>query len=171
MGSGSAGQCALLQPGPQCRCMQSRSAWAPTPGTPDRLPLVTQTQVRNEKARRFLQNMRKKAGVPFEQYFPRADRGALALLRRLLAFDPADRPTAEEALADPYFAGVCVRASNAEASTQNAHQRAHMHCDMQGICMRGLDLLRRAKLCRAWVGIALLVMQYVVDRTSRSTYN
>lgn len=30
-------------------------------------------------------------------------RGALALLRRLLAFDPTDRPTAEEALADPYF--------------------------------------------------------------------
>jgi serine/threonine protein kinase len=32
-----------------------------------------------------------------------AVRGALALLRRLLAFDPADRPSAEEALADPYF--------------------------------------------------------------------
>jgi serine/threonine protein kinase len=59
--------------------------------------------VRNEKARRFLASMRKKPGVDLAAYFPRADAGALALLRRLLAFDPADRPTAEEALADPYF--------------------------------------------------------------------
>jgi serine/threonine protein kinase len=62
-------------------------------------------QVRNEKARRFLANMRKKPGVNWDTYFPRADKGALALLKRLLAFDPCDRPTAEEALADPYFAG------------------------------------------------------------------
>jgi hypothetical protein len=38
--------------------------------------------------------MRKKAGVPFEERFPRADPRARALLRRLLAFDPADRPSA-----------------------------------------------------------------------------
>lgn len=62
-------------------------------------------QVRNEKARRFLTNMRRKPGVPFEQHFPRADKVALLLLHKLLAFDPADRPTSEEALADPYFAG------------------------------------------------------------------
>jgi hypothetical protein len=47
--------------------------------------------VRNEKARRFLANMRKKPGVDLAAFFPRADRGALVLLRRLLAFDPADR--------------------------------------------------------------------------------
>jgi serine/threonine protein kinase len=47
--------------------------------------------------------MRKKPGVDLAAYFPRADAGALALLRRLLAFDPSDRPSAEEALADPYF--------------------------------------------------------------------
>ncbi|PSC71749.1 Mitogen-activated kinase 17 [Micractinium conductrix] len=63
-------------------------------------------KVRNEKARRFLMNMRKKPGVPFEQHFPKADKGALRLLWRLLAFDPAERPTAEEALADAYFAGL-----------------------------------------------------------------
>lgn len=63
-------------------------------------------KVRNEKARRFLMNMRKKPGIPFEQYFPKADKGALRLLWRLLAFDPAERPTAEEALADPYFSGL-----------------------------------------------------------------
>ncbi|KAG2426711.1 hypothetical protein HYH02_014751 [Chlamydomonas schloesseri] len=66
-------------------------------------------KVRNEKARRFLLNMRPKPGIPFETHFPRADRSALRLLRRLLAFDPAERPTAEEALADPYFTGLhCV---------------------------------------------------------------
>lgn len=63
-------------------------------------------KVRNEKARRFLQNMRKKPGIPIEKHFPKADPGALRLLRRLLSFDPAERPTAEEALADPYFVGL-----------------------------------------------------------------
>jgi serine/threonine protein kinase len=53
--------------------------------------VVVWLQVRNEKARRFLANMRKKPGVDLAAFFPRADRGALALLRRLLAFDPADR--------------------------------------------------------------------------------
>mmetsp|Transcript_22213 Transcript_22213/g.61636 ORF Transcript_22213/g.61636 Transcript_22213/m.61636 type:complete len:576 (-) Transcript_22213:1712-3439(-) len=63
-------------------------------------------KVRNEKARRFLTNMRRKSGFSFEQYFPKADAGAINILKRLLAFDPADRPTADEALADPYFAGL-----------------------------------------------------------------
>jgi len=31
---------------------------------------------------------------------------ALKLLEKLLAFDPKDRPTAEEALRDPYFKGL-----------------------------------------------------------------
>ncbi|KAK6142271.1 hypothetical protein DH2020_022619 [Rehmannia glutinosa] len=59
--------------------------------------------VRNEKARRYLTNMRKKQPVPFAQKFPNADPLALRLLEKLLAFDPKDRPTAEEALSDPYF--------------------------------------------------------------------
>jgi hypothetical protein len=63
-------------------------------------------QVRNEKARRFLMNMRKKQGQAFEVVFQKADRAALALLKRMLAFDPVERPTSEEALADPYFAGL-----------------------------------------------------------------
>ena len=110
---------------------------------PPPLACVPSLQVRNEKARRFLMNMRKKPGVPFEQvggallwgvgwytvpaaalgsfpplvwlpwhahryllagfplsrpplmqHFPKADKGALRLLWRLLAFDPAERPTA-----------------------------------------------------------------------------
>lgn len=53
-------------------------------------------QVRNEKARRYLTEMRKKPLVPFTQKFSNADPLALRLLQRLLAFDPKDRPTAEE---------------------------------------------------------------------------
>ncbi|PKA55135.1 Mitogen-activated protein kinase 12 [Apostasia shenzhenica] len=63
-------------------------------------------RIRNEKARRYLSSMRKKLQVPFSQKFPNADPLALCLLERLLAFDPKDRPTAEEALADPYFRGL-----------------------------------------------------------------
>ncbi|XP_058082008.1 mitogen-activated protein kinase 15-like [Magnolia sinica] len=60
-------------------------------------------RVRNEKARRYLSCMRKKRPVPFSQKFPHVDPPALRLLERMLAFEPKDRPTAEEALADPYF--------------------------------------------------------------------
>ncbi|GAB4845292.1 Mitogen-activated protein kinase 9 [Ancistrocladus abbreviatus] len=64
------------------------------------------SRIRNEKARRYLSGMRKKQPVPFSQKFPNADPLALRLLERLLAFDPKDRPTAEEALTDPYFHGL-----------------------------------------------------------------
>ncbi|KAE8712458.1 Mitogen-activated protein kinase 12 [Hibiscus syriacus] len=64
------------------------------------------SKIRNEKARRYLSNMRRKQPVPFSKKFPNADPLALSLLQRLLAFDPKDRPTAEEALADPYFYGL-----------------------------------------------------------------
>ena len=50
--------------------------------------------------------MRVKPRVPFQRRFPKAAPPALALLEKMLAFDPDDRPTAEEALADPYFAGL-----------------------------------------------------------------
>ncbi|XP_051135224.1 mitogen-activated protein kinase 20-like [Andrographis paniculata] len=72
-------------------------------GTPS---MDTISRVRNDKARRYLTSMRKKQPVPFSQKFPNADPLALRLLERLLAFDPKDRPTAEEALADPYFKGL-----------------------------------------------------------------
>ncbi|XP_073025575.1 mitogen-activated protein kinase 20-like [Primulina eburnea] len=72
-------------------------------GTPS---MDTISRVRNEKARRYLTSMRKKQPVPFAQKFPNADPFALRLLERLLAFDPKDRPTAEETLGDPYFRGL-----------------------------------------------------------------
>ncbi|KAL3821284.1 hypothetical protein ACJIZ3_007189 [Penstemon smallii] len=62
--------------------------------------------VRNEKARKYLMDMRKKRPVSFADKFPNEDPLALKLLQRLLAFDPKDRPSAEEALADPYFKGL-----------------------------------------------------------------
>ncbi|XP_073269616.1 mitogen-activated protein kinase 9-like [Primulina huaijiensis] len=72
-------------------------------GTP---PPESISRIRNEKARRYLNNMRKKQPVPFEQKYPNVDPLALRLLERLIAFDPKDRPSAEEALADPYFRGL-----------------------------------------------------------------
>ena len=72
-------------------------------------------KVRNEKARRFLSNMRVKPKIPFAQRFPKAAASALPLLERLLAFDPDDRPTAEEALADPYFQGLADRSREPSA--------------------------------------------------------
>lgn len=72
-------------------------------GTPS---MDTISRVRNEKARRYLSSMRKKETISFSQKFPNADPLALDLLQRLLAFDPKDRPTAEQALAHPYFKGL-----------------------------------------------------------------
>lgn len=40
--------------------------------------------------------MRNKPPVPFAEKFPNSDPLAISLLQRLLAFDPKDRPTAEQ---------------------------------------------------------------------------
>ncbi|KAL0367986.1 UNVERIFIED_CONTAM: Mitogen-activated protein kinase [Sesamum calycinum] len=63
-------------------------------GTP---PPETIARIRNEKARRYLSSMRKKKAIPLSHKFPNADPLALRLLERMLAFDPKDRPSAEEA--------------------------------------------------------------------------
>lgn len=47
--------------------------------------------------------MRKKKPVPFSQKFPNADPLALRVLEKMLAFEPKDRPTAEEV----EFPSVC----------------------------------------------------------------
>ncbi|GJY34709.1 coatomer subunit alpha-1 [Tanacetum coccineum] len=72
-------------------------------GTPSSEAL---TRIRNEKARRYLSNMRKKLEIPFSHKFPNINPLALRLLERLLSFDPKDRPSAEDALVDPYFQGL-----------------------------------------------------------------
>ncbi|KAL0644012.1 hypothetical protein Bca4012_042302 [Brassica carinata] len=51
-----------------------------------------------------------------ENEFSKADPLALRLLERLLAFDPKDRASAEDALSDPYFSGLSN--SEREPSTQ-----------------------------------------------------
>uniref|UniRef100_A0A3N7FJ71 mitogen-activated protein kinase n=1 Tax=Populus trichocarpa TaxID=3694 RepID=A0A3N7FJ71_POPTR len=53
-------------------------------------------RISNEKARKYLSSMRKKRPIPFSKKFPDVDRSALRILERLLAFDPKDRPSAEE---------------------------------------------------------------------------
>jgi hypothetical protein len=58
--------------------------------------LLHRLQIRNEKAKRYLSTMRKKQPIPFSEKFPGVDPSALKLLQSLLAFDPKDRPTAEE---------------------------------------------------------------------------
>ncbi|TVU28279.1 hypothetical protein EJB05_19790 [Eragrostis curvula] len=57
------------------------------------------SRIRNEKARRYLSSMRRKKPIPFMQKFPNADPRALSLLERMLAFEPKDRPSAEENIA------------------------------------------------------------------------
>ncbi|GMJ10051.1 MAP kinase 19, ARABIDOPSIS THALIANA MAP KINASE 19 [Hibiscus trionum] len=71
-------------------------------GTPS---AETISGVRNDKARKYLLEMQKKQPVPFSKFL-NADRLAVRLLLWLLAFDPKDRPSAEQALADPYFKGL-----------------------------------------------------------------
>ncbi|XP_020098066.1 mitogen-activated protein kinase 9-like isoform X1 [Ananas comosus] len=82
-------------------------------GTPS---FETISRIRNEKARRYLSSMRKKPPVPFSHKFPHVDPPALRLLEQLLAFDPKYRPSAEQALADPYFGGLA--SLDREPSTQ-----------------------------------------------------
>ena len=65
-------------------------------------------KVRNEKAKRFLANMREKQAISFTKHFHSADPKALALLKRMLSFDPQQRPSAVEALRDPYFHGALL---------------------------------------------------------------
>mmetsp|Transcript_22643 Transcript_22643/g.49574 ORF Transcript_22643/g.49574 Transcript_22643/m.49574 type:complete len:526 (+) Transcript_22643:188-1765(+) len=63
-------------------------------------------RISNQKARQFLHAMPYKPQRPFESKFPMGDALALDLLRLMLSFDPAERPTAAEALAHPYFEGL-----------------------------------------------------------------
>ncbi|KAI3453122.1 hypothetical protein Pfo_009785 [Paulownia fortunei] len=96
--------------------MLTTKPFFPGKNVADQLDLITDllgspsaeaiSRIRNEKARRYLSSMRKKPPVSLSQKFPNIDPLALRLLERLLAFDPKDRPSAEEALADPYFCGL-----------------------------------------------------------------
>lgn len=69
-------------------------------GTPS---APTLAKVASDRVRHHFQSLPPQARRPLEELFPSADPNALSLLSKLLAFDPADRPTALEALAHPYF--------------------------------------------------------------------
>eukprot|EP00210_Caulerpa_lentillifera_P004044 g3857.t1 len=69
-------------------------------------PITVLDKIEHGRAKKFLTQMRHKNGVDFTEKFPGVDPAAVQLLKRLLEFDPAARPTAEEALADPYFSGL-----------------------------------------------------------------
>ncbi|PHT33320.1 Mitogen-activated protein kinase 17, partial [Capsicum baccatum] len=73
------------------------------------------SRIKNDKARRFLSSMMEKAPTPFSQKFPSIDPLALNLLECLIAFDPKDRPSAEEALAHPYFHGLANKENEPSA--------------------------------------------------------
>ena len=72
-------------------------------GTP---PAASVEKIRNDKARRYLSQMKPKQPEDWRKVFPMASPGAIGIMKRLLAFDHDERVTAEEALRDPYFQGL-----------------------------------------------------------------
>lgn len=61
-------------------------------------------RIASPRAQQYINSLPFKPQIPFEQLYPDANPLALDLLRRLLAFDPAERITCDEALRHPYLA-------------------------------------------------------------------
>ncbi|KAL6758962.1 mitogen-activated protein kinase 4 [Haematococcus lacustris] len=78
-------------------------------------------RISNIKARTFLAALPPKQPRNLAEKFPSAHPAALALLARLLSFDPLDRPTAAQALADPYFATLPEATEQEPAADVAAH--------------------------------------------------
>lgn len=61
-------------------------------------------RVASPRAQQYIRSLPYKPPIPFEQLYPDANPLALDMLRRLLAFDPSQRITCEQALEHPYLA-------------------------------------------------------------------
>ncbi|OSX78248.1 hypothetical protein BU14_0115s0019 [Porphyra umbilicalis] len=80
-------------------------------------PTAGQTaHISSARARRFLHDLPPTGGVALADRFPAAPPGALDLLGRLLAFDPAERLTAADALRHPFVADFYDEAEAAAAA-------------------------------------------------------
>eukprot|EP00741_Cyanophora_paradoxa_P011208 tig00020554_g10828.t1 len=64
------------------------------------------SKVRSVKTRNFLRSHPYRRGKSFSEIFPGADANALDLLQRMLAFDPSNRCTVDEALTHPFLKSV-----------------------------------------------------------------
>lgn len=60
-------------------------------------------KLRNQQAKEYLEKLSPVPETPLETLFPTADPKALDLLRRLLSFDPDQRPSGFDALSHSYF--------------------------------------------------------------------
>lgn len=70
-------------------------------GTPSRDFI---NNIEDEKARSFMENIPKKAGINFETHFKNANPQAIDLLKKMLTIDPEKRITVQQALEHPYLA-------------------------------------------------------------------
>lgn len=69
-------------------------------GTPDD---ATLRRVGSPRAQEYIRSLPFKPGIPFDQLYPKANQLGIDLLMRLLAFDPSQRITCQEALEHPYL--------------------------------------------------------------------
>ncbi|KXT13832.1 hypothetical protein AC579_36 [Pseudocercospora musae] len=70
-------------------------------GTPSESTL---SRIGSPRAQEYVRNLPYMSKIPFQQLFPRANPDALDLLDRMLAFDPSQRISVEDALEHRYLA-------------------------------------------------------------------